>query len=266
MGISPINKQACQYNFLEYTDSFYARSRGSEDHDGFSGIKDSLDSIMAGFKWSQYINQSKSWQRFSTQVCDRLDPISQSLSLPAFVKRANDLRHHIGSWGSTDDIEINYKIIDSALLTANSGSEAIMFFDSIRVFSLKELANIVKGTFWGTLFSLDFVDYFRNIGIAESYYEKIQEAKDPKVKAFFESKLDFTFLKIVQNVSTIALALLMFISIFFSTFAQGFLFAPITLGLTTIWLALNIFTHYYGQILNTREKAFAPGALFIGKV
>lgn len=248
-----IPSREVHHDLYQYTVDFFTRPG-----DGFSGTKDLIETAIAGFEIAKCFNFQGI---FSTRACDSLGILSQGFSIPALFHDANDLRHHLVTWGKSDNWEVNLDVFNSTARTAKNASETFGFFDAMNIIYLKNWLNVTRGVFWGALFSLDFVDYFVNIANAESYMKKIQKAKDPEVKAFYEHKLDFTFLKIIQNVSTIALASLMLVSIFFVGIAEGFLFAPVTLGLTSTWLVLNIFTHYYEQILNTKEGAFPLGTL-----
>lgn len=221
-------------------------------------VKDVIDFVSTGLKWFPYFNMSDQTLDFANKTRGDLDPIAQGLSVFSFFSDLNGVRRSIGHYFSSDDTDAGRKLFNSTMCAVNSGSESSMFLDTINIVPLKEGMKAVSGAFWGSAALLSGVDYFYQIGQIEHLSKEIETESDDDIKAVRQDELGLSYLKIVKNITTVALASIILVSLVFAGVASYMLFSPVVqLGLSTTWFVLQFVCYYYQSVIDYKKTALA---------
>jgi len=225
------------------------------------GAKDFLlETVLTGLDWIPFFNFSETTQLFSKQASRDLEPMKLGLAVPGFFYSLNAFRREYQNLKYSDDPDIHGKLFNHAMVTVNAGSESAMFLDAIHLVELKEGLKAAKGLFWGSALLLDGVDFFRQIDHAKEYQKLKTKTKDPDVKSIYEHRIRLSYLKIVQAITTIAMASITLVAILFASLAQGILFSPIVfLCLATNWVVLNLVNYFYEKVIENQVKMLPFG-------
>jgi len=226
------------------------------------GIEDCLEAIINGLEWAGlYGNETaKEW-------VEDLEPINQGLAVPSFFSSLGRLRNDFITWidgGKGVDGAVN--VFNSTLKTVKDGSKSTLFLDTINVISLKDSVKIVKGAIWGSLFFLDGISFFDQVGEAQRLREKMESLSTRQTSStaakieIIGHKIKIAYLNVLKAVNSIALASIALVSILFASIAHGLIFSPVVfLSLTSSWLVLNFVTHFYEKMVDHwNEERKAP--------
>ncbi len=219
------------------------------------GAQDTLDSIINCFDWMAHLGINEKFAKHSSET---FEPINQTLSIPQFFGNVSKLRDHIQKFSNSDDTDATRDIFTSSMCTAIHGAKSCMALDSWGAVSLKESMKTVKTVFWTSLFSLDAVNLYFEIGETEHLKKTIDCTNDPKLRGIYEHKLQNTYLKVLKTaVIAVAMAPLCLISILFASMAQGLLFHPaVMLSLSSAWCVLNFVTYFYERSIERWENDY----------
>lgn len=189
---------------------------------------------------------------------ETLDTINAGLAIPSFLSLLADLRTKIQGVKRSDDPLLKRKLVETSLLATVSGTESALFLDTIKIRPLNEMLNGVKGAFWGSLLLFSGMNIFEGISNAETLDAAWSKAhasqKSFEKKEIIQHRIRCNFLTIAKHVTTVAMAAIALVSIFFASIAQGVLFSPLTFfALSTSWVVLNFTTYFYEKMIDRWE-------------
>lgn len=226
-----------------------------------SETKTILDGIVTGTGWVPYTNASPKTAAFAKKVGDALDPVKLAHAIPEFFIGVENLRRAWTNWNSTDDPDLTRRTVNYGLGTINAGTESLKFVQASKIYAFKETTlALCEKVFWITAGLLEGIDFFHGLDEASYLQKQIDASHDVEVKNLNNSKLTNTYLKLVASVTTIAMAFISLVSLFFATFAVGFLFSPIVFqSLATAWVLIKLTTLFYDRSIAAQEKQMLPG-------
>ena len=226
---------------------------GLHERAGAPDIKDIIDVIANILNWFPYFSSSPEVGKRAKRIAKELNPISQGLSLLSFGKDVFGLPRVWRQYWQKDEGG-NLKLCTSVAVLVNSGSEGAMFFDTGKIYPLGEWMKGLSTAFWGSACFLSIVDlYTHQITEIKRLSTTISKIADEDVKAFHKDERGLAYLKVLKNVTTVALGSLILVSLIFASVGAHLLFSPVTLGLSSTWFALHFINYFYANVLASRR-------------
>lgn len=217
-----------------------------------------LEPITTAFSWVEHTDASKETKEFASRAVSELEPVKMMFAVPAFFKHANALRRNYQTMAKSDEWDL-HEVSENALSLTTAGSESALCLDALRLIDLKESMNLAKGLFWSSIGLLDGVGSLYETAKIDDLHARLKELeKNPNADAQFlyKSRLNFSYLKVVKQITSVAIAAISLISIFFASLAQGIIFSPITfLSLCSLGTALHILLYFYEKAIKHQEKS-----------
>ena len=212
-----------------------------------SGAKDALEAILNAFEWMAHLDINKA---FADGARRDLEPVKQGLSVPGFFSSLNDVRREVDHFFNSDDPDSTRRVFNSTMACVNQASESAMFLDSSTIYRIGSGMKAASTAFWGSALALDGVNFFYQIGRAESLNKEISKASDLDHKNILTHKVQHAYLSVLQCVTTIAMAAICLTSILYASIAHGFIFNPVVmLGLCSAWLILQFVNYFYDKMI-----------------
>jgi len=237
---------ANNYSVSQFANDF-SKMASSRD-----GAKDLLEVVINACNWMSHLGMNK---EIAGATSSTLGPIKQGFSI-------TDLIHHFG--GLYDQIRVSEvkdsdalkrEVFHHAILGVKSGAEFAMFLNTTGLYVIKEGMKSIKTIFWMALGVFDVVNIYSNVGKIKDYRAQLDQVRIQNHREILESKINLTYLQIIQSVTLVAMAAISLVSIVFAAAAQGFLFNPVVmLGLSSAWLVLQFVNHFYDKIIAHREN------------
>lgn len=192
-----------------------------------------------------------------------VDTAGIGLSIPQIIPDFNALRHSVKKLIAAQDLPYNdplreRKITQAAKRTfldgmnaANNLSQAALFLDKVKIFLFETRhLHILDGIYNITSGILDTAELIGEC-FKLNHYSSIEGQPRTEIeKTQLSEKKCLSWMTVIKDVASIALACLALIGIIFGIVTQGIMFITVTgLVLSTVWLSLKITTYFFEKIV-----------------
>lgn len=255
------------------------RASSPTRRDGFDHVATYLDSTTGAWDLFRVIDHaleyvknipslSDSARNLTSKVSGAISLSGISLSIPAIFTEANSFRKKIYQFAVSQDLPYSdglrhQKIVQagkgavlSGMSLANTVSQASLFLDQVKIVDLGEFLPTVDFIYQGTSLVTDGAEL-----IEEAYKLNLYQSerpRSPRETAELEEKTWLSWMVVVKDVASVALAGIALVGIVFGIAASSMaVAAPAVLVLTSVWLSMKIASYFYKQILE--ERRVVPG-------
>ncbi len=221
------------------------------------GAKDTLEGFINIVDWMAHLGFEK---EFAETASHDLEPIKQTLAIPGFIESLGTMKDKWSVWNNSDDLDAFTDLTTSVAVSTLKFSESAMVVDSWGIYALKDWMRAAKTGFWASAGLIDGINFCREISKAENLQKDVEGIHSPEKKNVWQHKIYLCYLNVIKATTTIAMATIALISLFFASVAHGFLFSPgVFLTLTSAWLILTYATHFYGKMIDRWEQKVPIG-------
>lgn len=191
-----------------------------------------------------------------------------AMSIPALFTTANGFRKNIFAFAHAQDLPYSdglrhQKILQTGKNAVTSGmtftwvlSQAALFAHEVKIIDLGKNLPVVNVVAQGASIIADGSELVEDIYKVNAYRAAQALTNNPQEGAQLEENLWLSFMRIVKNVSSLAMSTIALIAIGVGVVTSTLpIVAPIVLGLMTVWLAAKISSQLYDEFLKYRRAA-----------
>ncbi len=191
-----------------------------------------------------------------------------AMSIPALFTTANGFRKNIFAFAHAQDLPYSdglrhQKILQTGKNAVTSGmtftwvlSQAALFAHEVKIIDLGKNLPVVNVVAQGASIIADGSELVEDIYKVNAYRAAQALTNNPQEGAQLEENLWLSFMRIVKNVSSLAMSTIALIAIGVGVVTSTLpIVAPIVLGLMTVWLAAKISSQLYDEFLKDRRAA-----------
>lgn len=258
------------------------RALAATRRDGFDHLATYLDSTAGAWDLFRVIEHaleyfknipalSDSTRDLTSKISGAINLSGISLSIPAIFTEANSFRKKIYQFAVSQDLPYSdglrhQKIVQagkgavlSGMSLANTVAQASLFLDQVKIVDLAEYLPTVDFIYQGTSLVTDGAELIEEAYKLNSYQS--ERPRSPRETAELEEKTWLSWMVVVKDVASVALAGIALVGIVFGIAASSMaVVAPAVLVLTSVWLLMKIASYFYKQILEERRAAPGVGA------
>lgn len=239
------------------------------------GAADFFDVLNHGSQYLEKMSLSEGASQVVKNVGSSASLAWMMLVWPDFFADINSLRHsftdlyttfHLptSEQGRTERIQnVAVHALKKGLSLINTTSDAAGV-----LYTLKWVSGGPGAPFFNILWNLsslisDSWDLFVQTGMRAEYELRIQGGHyTQQQNQILQNYSAITFIKIIQDISSVAAAALVLVCIFFASLVEGLVFIPpLLLGLSTVYLGTSIILYFYKRIVEAQRALQARGRL-----
>ncbi len=233
-----------------------------------AGVQDASDAVKCALKVTRDLADDLAVQGRCSELSGKVGMLRDALAIPEFLESVTDLGGNISDLTNayqlpgTDPVReakvalAARKLVRNGLGIACSGSESMMFFDKSQIFPLSEgVASTFEGVFWITAGVLDGWDIFDQVEESDHCYTQSKAAYDPRVRDYYQQRVELANIRLVKNITTVAMAALALVSLFFASLVAGVTaISTAMLGLSCVYIILKIASYFYQRTIDDQKK------------
>lgn len=221
------------------------------------GVHDAMDAAKTGCELVKTIANSVAVQDKCDALAGKFGLIKGATEFVEFFETLTGLYGHVTDLSGPEghDKDAGKNIFKDIFVLGCSGSESLMFLNESKILPHPESwGGPIEGVFWITAGILDGWNMGEQIHKSDYYYNESQKVNKPELKSYYESARDLANLRIVKSISTVAMAALALVSLFFASLVAGVAWiSTAMLGLSCVYIVLKIASHFYQKSLDDQE-------------
>lgn len=204
------------------------------------GALDFFRSVENVLGYAPYLFSEKSTLDALQHVRSGADLGGAALCFPALFKNVRDLRTHYAVWTTStksEEVDAAFKeLIKEGFNTTNTATQGTLFLHSANVFDLGAVFPVVSAIFQGTTIVTDGWD------LIDQLMKTSEDELDSQLRMF----------KIAKYVSSVAMAVILLISLFYAALAESLVL--VLLVASTVYVVSSILSFVWEEMINDKSK------------
>lgn len=238
--------QPSDYSVSQFATDF-TKLAGSRD-----GAKDIIEAVCNACDWMVHLNFNRG---IALATSTTLEPIGRTFSAIGLLEHMNGLRDQLRVSHVKDGEKLKKDVFHHVTLGIAKAADTARLIHDSGIYVFKQGLNSIKTAFWASLGIFDTVGIYTKAGELQEYKAELAEFEGTEAEGILQSRINLTYLQILQSVTLVAMAAISLVSLVFGSMAQGVLFSPVVmLGLSSSWLILNFVNYFYDRIIVHRQN------------
>lgn len=223
-----------------------------------------VDTIVSVSDWMAYLGINRELAAKTSATFGR---ISSIFSLPSLIEHLNGLRDEWRVSDKKDSKELKKDTLKHATLGIASGAELGILLHETGIYTFKRGVQGLNIAVWAALGVFDIANVYHDVEEIKGLQSAYDCAKTKEEKTLINSKMNLAYLKMLQSITTVAMAAIALVSIAFEALAYGVTFHPLVmLGLGSLWLGLHFSNAVYEKVLTHRQGQMEALGLLSKKI
>lgn len=152
------------------------------------------------------------------------------------------------------------RVILDSLQVVNTGTDLVSSLHDLAIIDLGSALAPVGVVFNATSLIIDTAGIVDEVSSVQDYKAGIEKEAISSERKYLNEKINLAYLNITRKAASIAWAVLSLICLLFAALTVGLSIIPyLILGVSIVFLSMNIATYFYGRTIEDQHKAALQG-------